>query len=38
MSLEVSDYRRQEESIDISAQTQTLAHAEGGMKESVRTL
>ena len=33
MSLEVSDYRRQEESIDISARAQTLAHAEGVEQE-----
>ncbi len=33
MSLEVSDYRRQEESIDISARAQTLERAEGVEQE-----
>jgi NADH-quinone oxidoreductase subunit D len=33
MSLEVSEYRRQEESIDLSARTQTLEHAEGSEQE-----
>ncbi|HXS43590.1 MAG TPA: NADH dehydrogenase (quinone) subunit D [Solirubrobacteraceae bacterium] len=33
MSLEVSDYRRREESIDITARTQTLEHTEGAERE-----
>jgi NADH-quinone oxidoreductase subunit D len=33
MSIDVSDYRRREESIDLSAQTQTLEHADGAEQE-----